>query len=132
MKEGMDTNNPDSPYLWVVRSPISSAVGLKRETYVHHVKADHQEDKTRELAYPYVQPTIESPRFIYYDPSHQIHNAVRYVDLVYIPEMQHIQAFIVVVERDKEPHEVATWMVKTSLKQEIVREGIIYDSRSNK
>ncbi|WP_338826307.1 hypothetical protein MTBGP_11150 [Moorella thermoacetica] len=124
-------NQSGSPYLWVVKSPISSAVALKRETYNLHVIADHCEDKTRALAYPYVRSVIETPRFIYLDPSHPTHDAVRYIDLIFLPEMQHIQALVVIVERDKEPNEVATWMVKTNLKQEMVQGGIIYDSRAN-
>lgn len=45
-----------------------------------------------------------------------------------IPELRHLLALVVVVDTDRDPQEVVTWMCKRSLKKEEITEGVIYDS----
>ncbi|TCP22695.1 hypothetical protein EV207_13437 [Scopulibacillus darangshiensis] len=118
-------------YIWVTENSQGTKVALTQDTFEKHVIADHVNDKARELSYDYVRGTIEFPRFIYKDQNHYKNQRVRYTEQVYIEEYGHIQNMVIVVDTDREPNEVATWMVKSSLKQEKINGGMIYDSRAN-
>lgn len=75
-----------------------------------------------------MKSVVQNPTFIYPDQNHEENKRVRYSRQVYIQDYGHIQNLIVVVDTDREPNEVATWMIKSSTKQEKITGGIIYES----
>lgn len=125
-----------SDYIWVVKNPLGTDVALKKSTYESHI----QDETTRTeagikhltLVADAVKSTIIYPRFIYYDKDYDQNLRHRYIDLVAVEELLHIQALVVVVDTDRDPHEIVTWMIKRDLKKELLSgRGVIYDSRKN-
>ena len=122
----------DSSYLWIVKTPIKSQVALTVETKEIHIEGDHFDDLVRMQAFDMLPEIIAQPRFIYMDQQHETNQRLHYCDLVDIPELGHLSNLVVVVDTDREPNEVATWMVKSNSKQEKTGEGrILYDSRAD-
>lgn len=129
--EDINKDKEKRSYIWVTENPQGTRVAIAEDTYKKHVIGDHQSDKSRELSYPLVKEIIENPSFIYYDQDHEENKRVRYTDQAYIQEFGHIQNVVIVVDTDRDPNEVATWMVKSNTKQEKINGGVLYDSRSN-
>jgi hypothetical protein len=129
--EDISKDKENRSYLWVTENPQGTKVAVAEETLKVHVLGDHPSDKSRELSYPLVKEVIENPKYIYGDQNYEKNKRVRYSDQVYIKEYGHIQNLVVVVDTDREPNEVATWMVKSNTKQEKINGGVMYDSRSN-
>lgn len=117
--------------MWVTKNPQDENVSLTNQTYEIHVVGDHPKDEARVATYPNIQRIIEKPRYIYPDQNHAENKRVKYIDHVYIQEVGYIQNVVVVVDTDRQPHEVVTWMVKSSTKQEKFEGGVIYDSSSS-
>lgn len=122
-------------YLWVVRNPLGTDVALKQSTYDTHIMDESRDEKERanlELVAQAAKSVITQPRFIYWEKN-KYKQRHRYIDLIAFEELLHIQSLVVVVDTDRSPHEIVTWMIKRSLKQEILKGGgIIYDSSQNK
>ena len=115
-------------YRWVVSGPLGP-VALKQSTFDMHI-TDTTERSDAEisnlvLVIDAAKGIVQIPRFIYYDEDGIRH---RYVDLISFPELNHLQGLVVVVDPDRDPHEVVTWMIKRDLKQE--RGELIYDARA--
>lgn len=106
-------------------------VGLREDKQGIHAIDDHPEDISRTLSYPHVLGVVEQPRFIYYDSNYEQNKRVKYSDQIYMEQYGHLQNLVVVVDTDREPHEVVTWMVKSNTKQEKMG-VVIYDSRADK
>ncbi|MEW5321293.1 PBECR2 nuclease fold domain-containing protein [Geobacillus thermoleovorans] len=125
-------NDSNRPYLWVTKNPLDTEVALTVETYESHIIGDHQNDLSRELVLPYVKGVIEQPRFIYCDKDYEKNKRVRYTDQVYLEQFGKIQNLVIIVDTDRYPNEIVTWMVKSNTKQEIIKGkgGLIYDSRA--
>ena len=124
-----------SDYRWEVTDPLGNVVVLKSTTYYQHIMDDNDKSETEieNLTYveEYVKNIIQNPRYIYKDVDYENNQRHRYIDLVGIPDFNHLQALVVVVDTDRTPHEVVTWTIKRNLKQERILEegGIIYDSK---
>jgi len=125
------TYRPESSYEWVVHTPFHTTA-LTSYTKEIHIEGKHKDDLARVRSYEKLRDVLQQPRFIYYDQTHRENGRIRYTDLVALPEYGHLQALVIIVDTDRDPNEVVTWMVKSNLSQEkIDEETIIYDSRSN-
>lgn len=127
----MDKDN--NVYQWVVKSPVHE-VCLKQETYDDHI-TDENTRTPEEIQHLIdvgedVKMIVQNPRFIYKDNNYEENLRHRYVDFIYHDKFSHLQALVVVVDTDRDPHEVVTWTIKRSLNQE--KGGVIYDSRKDK
>lgn len=130
--EGGVTNRKDDEYMWIVESPLGDQVALKRHTYESHIGIDHADDASRMIVYPYVKSIISDPRFIIRDVDYETNQRVKYIDLVADEALESLKSVVVVVETNRTPHEVVTWMAKSKLQQEKFKGGgIIYDSRAH-
>ena len=126
-------HRPDASYVWIVTTPIQSEVALTLATKEFHIEGEHCDDVVRMQAYDMLPEIIAQPRFIYQDQQHETNKRLHYCDLVVIPEVGHLSTLVVVVDTNREPNEVVTWMVKSNSKQEKTDEGrILYDSRADK
>lgn len=66
------------------------------------------------------------------DSHYSDNQRVRYVDLSASESFGRIHALVVVVETDRDPQEVVTWIIKSNLRQELIPGGVIYDSAEHK
>lgn len=122
----------EESYIWIIDTPIQSAVALTVETKETHIEGDHSDDLVRMQTFDMLPGIISQPRFIYLDQNHEQNKRLRYCDTVHVSEIGHLQTLVVVVDTDREPNEVVTWMVKSNTKQEKTGEGrILYDSRAD-
>ncbi|MBF8378475.1 hypothetical protein IW967_11480 [Alicyclobacillus mali] len=117
--------------VWTATNPLGVEVALKRDTYEKHIIGEHSNDKMRQEAYPFVRDVISTPRFIYMDTSEPDKKRHRYIDIFPFPSLEKLYVLSVIVDADRTPNEVVTWIVKRSLNQEHTSGGIIYDSRSD-
>lgn len=120
---------------WLVKNPLGIDVCLKQETFDNHIIGDTKRStkETDNLVKEanHVKMTIEEPRAIYPDANFEENKRHRYIDFIFDPDLCHVQALVVVVDTDRDPNEVVTWTIKRKLSQELLKGGIIYDSREN-
>ena len=127
------THRPEGSYVWIVKTPLQSEVALTQKTKEEHIEGKHSNDIVRMQTFDMLPGIISQPRFIYLDQDYETNKRLRYCDTVSVSEIGHLQTLVVIVDTDREPHEVATWMVKSNSKQEKTGEGrILYDSRADK
>lgn len=127
-----DIASTSGPFRWVAKcNPMQKEIALKEDTYnIHMLGEDRTEtekiniEKTVDLA----RKTVEKPRFIYYDKNNKERGRIRLINLVNHPDFSHLQAMVVVVDTDREPHEVVTYTIKRNLNQEDTSGGILYDA----
>lgn len=116
-------------YIWAVTNPLGTETVLKQSTYDAHIndieKRTDKEIEHLQLVSNVIKGIIKKPRFIYWDEDGVRH---RYIDLISLEGLNHIQGLVVVVDADRDPNEVVTWTIKRHLKQE--KGGIIYDFRA--
>lgn len=111
-------------------------MALKETTYNSHILDEQTRTEAEvrhlQLVSEAVREVIIKPRFIYYDVNYEGNLRHKYIDLICLEELLHIQALVVVVDTDREPNEVVTWTIKRSLNKEIIRGGrLVYDARKH-
>ena len=124
-----------SEIIWSALDPLGNEVILKKDTYDYHIcgepKRSEEEVSNLRAVLGDTKKLIEKPRFIYKDINHIQNRRVRYLDTIYLEDLGAIRALVAVVDTDRTPYEVVTYMIKRDLKQENpTKDMIIYDSRA--
>ena len=120
---------------WQVKDPQNRQIILKQSTYKEHVDEDHapQDAAFRKKVETQVKNTVVSPDFIIADNPRNL-----YYKLVGIPneDVIKLKTMRVVVDTDRTPNEVVTWVPMSKSKDTFKAEAIIYergkDGLSNK
>jgi hypothetical protein len=125
-----------SKYKWIVKNPIGNEVALSTETFDAHIVDDPDRTDTEVenliAVFDRVKEVVESPRYIYYDVNYDSNQRHRYMDVIDCEFIDHLTGLVCIVETDRNPHEIVTYMIKSNLKQEKIKErGVIYDSREH-
>ena len=114
---------------WKQKDPLGRTVILKESTFREHIESDHSpaDAKYRTELERAAQSVLKEPRFIVMDSKN--HGRDNYLDLAKAPAEDGsvmIKPMKVVVDKQREPHEVVTWIVQRKL-SEIAKEGIVYE-----
>lgn len=120
------SNNESYKIRWQVEDPQSRQVVLKQITYESHVIEDHSDKDAvfRKNVEGQVKNVIVNPDFIVAEEPRNL-----YYKLVSIGAEEYIKLKImkVVVDADKEPNEIVTWIPMSKVKEKLKAEAIIYE-----
>lgn len=122
---------------WRVEDPQGRQVILKQSTYENHIIGDHelQDARIRIEAEPSAKQTVISPALIIEDDTQRrlYYNVVIICDA---EQRRKIKTLKVVVETDRSPNEVITWVILRKGESVGENEAIVYergkDGLSNK
>ena len=119
-------NNERYEIRWQVEDPQSRQVVLKQITYEKHVIEDHSDKDAifRKNIESQVKNVIMNPDFIVAEEPRNL-----YYKLVGIGAEKYIKlkTMRVVVDADREPNEIVTWIPMSKVKGEVKAEAIIYE-----
>ena len=125
-----DNQQAEASVRWSVTDPLGNKIVLKDKTFEKHIKDDHalKDAVNRAAIEEQVKYTLTSPRFIVKTP---LEGRVKYLDLVAVPEdnIIKIKTLAIVVENNKCPFEVVTWMPRRSINEGFKKGEEIYDAR---
>lgn len=111
---------------WQVEDPQNRQIILKQSTYEDHVDGDHapQDAAFRKKVETQVKNTVVSPDFIIADNPRNL-----YYKLVGISneDVIKLKTMRVVVDTDRTPNEVVTWVPMSKSKDTFKAEAIIYE-----
>ena len=117
---------------WKVTDPLGNEVILKESTFSEHILGDHQmaDAEYRKMAETQVKNVIVNPQIIIEDKRDNARHI--FYKIVLIPcvgeKIKRLTNLKVVVDTDRKPHQIVTWMLPSKLKDKIMEEGIIYAS----
>lgn len=109
---------------WKVKNPLGQEIILKESTYQEHIDKDHQyeDSEYRKHAEEQAKITIEKPQMIIRNEDDQNRDMYyRIVTMEYEKEQKKLKNMKVIVETDREPNEIVTWILQSKLK-DIVKE----------
>ena len=121
--------NEDVTIRWEVEDPKARKVILKQSTYEEHIDKDHTDEDAayRQNAEKQAKETIVNPQFIVRDEEdNDRHVYYKIVTVPYGNDRKRLRNMKVVVDTDRTPHEVVTWIVQSKLKDTIREEWIDY------
>lgn len=114
---------------WTVTNPFDHEVILKEDTLNYHIAGDHSESDAakRKEAENQVKDVVRQPHFIVKDSSRD--NRYKYMDLIPVPFNDEIKIryVTVIIDTEKSPHEVVTWIPQSKLKDTAKNEEVVYD-----
>lgn len=123
------SNNDDS-VRWSVMNPYGHEVVLRQETYDSHVVGDHDNSdaKMRKAIEEQAKIVIQSPSVIYEEEDHV--GRYKYKGLITIPcdnNQMKLCGLLAIVDTDRTPHELVTWMAQNKVKDTLPEKGVVYD-----
>ena len=116
---------------WKVTDPLGNEVILKESTFQEHILGDHQmEDaECRKIAEVQAKAVIQNPQLIIKDEEDKNrHIFYKIILMPYDGLKKRLMALRVVVDTDRTPHAIATWVIQSKLKYKLIEEWIIYAS----
>ena len=116
---------------WKVTDPLGNEVILKESTFSEHILGDHQmtDAEYRKMAEIQAKAIIQNPQLIIEDKEDK--NRHIFYKIILMPfddSKKKLTALKVVVDTDRTPHAVATWVIQSKLKYKLMEEWIIYAS----
>ena len=116
---------------WRVTDPLGNEVILKESTYQEHIKKDHifSDAAYRQKAETLAREIIENPQLLILNKKKL--NRYVYYKIVTVPcenDTESLKILKIVVDTDRVPNEIVTWMLQNKLKDIIKKEWIIYAS----
>jgi len=121
-----------SEWAWKKLDPRGRAVALKTSTLNEHIIGDHESADARgRMDAIGLAPLIaEAPRYIVKDLSSigSDRKREKYFDVRYIDATGKFSYVVLVVDTDRDPYEVVTWMIQRRMTDIVPKEGVLYDS----
>ena len=113
---------------WSITDPLGSEIILKESTFQEHIDRDHKySDAERRKSTEFqVQSALVNPHLIF--TNKKIKNRNIYCKLI---PAKHIEGYRlkflkIVVDTDRIPNEIVTWVAQSKVKEVIMKEWIIY------
>ncbi|NLD95830.1 MAG: hypothetical protein GX635_01820 [Synergistaceae bacterium] len=123
-------------WAWKTRDPRGKTVVLKASTLNEHIIGDHDDaDSGGRIAASALVPLIaEAPRYIVKDlsPIGSDRRREKYFDVRHIEATGKFSYVVLVVDTDREPYEVVTWMIQRRMTDIVPKEGVLYDSSQHR
>ena len=119
---------------WEETDPQGRRVVLKASTFDEHIKKDHDDDDAaiRIKNEEHAKKAIARPHLVILDPEdHDRHIYYRIILANNGEPLKKVKNMRVVVDTDREPNEVVTWIVEKKMKGSAKKEWIIYDGGGN-
>ena len=121
--------NSEPKIIWSVKNPYGHDVVLKEDTYNNHVIDDHNKTDAdfRKKTADSIPNIVKHPSYIVKDKEHD--DRYQYIAPAMIPinnEESKIKLITTVVDTDRNPHEVVTWIPKKSLN--VNKGDVVYDA----
>lgn len=113
---------------WEVTNPLGERVVLKQSTYEKHIVNDHspRDAMYRQKIELQAQKAIINPQLIIAkEQRHEYHKIVRVPHTDNVDKIKHIN---VIVDADRTPNEVVTFIVSSSLRGTVEAGAIIYEN----
>ena len=117
---------------WTITDPQKRKVVLKRSTLDKHIAgADHdpRDSEFRKKIMHQAQQTIVDPEFIIKENSRNTYLSL--VNVPYQDNFDKLKTLKIVVDSDRHPNEVVTWLPLKKFNSTIESEAIIYARKSN-
>ncbi|MBR1730510.1 MAG: hypothetical protein IJ728_13415 [Selenomonadaceae bacterium] len=120
--------NEDIKIRWEITDPKGRRIILKQSTYEEHICKDHllEDAEYRKSAESQAKETIKNPQLIVVDK--EDNDRLIYYKIIRIPygERKRLKNMKVIVDSDRKPYEVVTWIIQSKLKDTIMEEWIEY------
>ena len=116
---------------WKVVDPLGNEIILKESTFQEHILGDHQmtDSEYRKRLENHVKNIIQNPQLII-EEKHKNNRHIFY-KIILMPHddvMKKLITLKVVVDTDRNPHQIVTWMIQSKLKYKLLEEWIIHAS----
>lgn len=124
------SNSNNYEIRWQVKDPQNRIVVLKKSTYEKHIGEDHspKDAMFRKEMEEQAKYTITSPGLII--ERNLRHLYYKIVSISYGDDVK-IKPMKVIVDADREPNEVVTWLAMTKMKDTAEAGEIIYERRTD-
>ena len=116
---------------WKVIDPLGNEVILKESTFREHILGDHQmaDAEYRKIAETQAKAIIQNPQLIIEDKEDKNrHIFYKIISMPYDDVKKKLTTLKVVVDTDRTPHAIATWIIQSKLKYKFMEEWVIYAS----
>ena len=115
---------------WQVTDPLGNEIVLRESTFQEHIDKDHNYADAiyRKSAEMQVKNALVNPHLIF--TNRNINNRNVYCKLIPAKNLAsgeyRLKFLKVVVDTDREPNEIATWVAQSKVKEIVLEEWIIY------